>query len=90
MASEYITKKIPKQADVILKYVQAHEQLEKGERVTEAQVIEMALEHVAEEKYGYLEGKKARKGFGLLKYAGFIKGGPKGSSKDIDKIVYGV
>ncbi len=87
---ELISKKIPKESDAILKYVQAHYQLEKGEKVTEAEVLEYALRHVAEEKFGYSKERKIRKGLGLLKYAGFIKDGPKSSWKEIDKVVYGV
>ena len=87
---EYISKKLPKEYDAILKYVQAHYQLEKGEKVTEAEVLAYALKHVAEEQFGYSKGKKVRKGLGLLKSAGIIKGGPKSSSEDIDRVVYGV
>ena len=74
---EYISKKVMKETDVVLKYLQAHYQLEKGEKVTEAEVIDYALKHIAEERFGYLKKKKVRKGLGLLPYAGFIKGGKK-------------
>jgi hypothetical protein len=87
---EYITKKLQKEYDKVLKYVQAHYQLEKGEKVTESEVLAMALEHIAEERYGYSKKKKVRKGLGLSEYAGLIKGGPKSSSDEIDKVVYGV
>lgn len=85
---EYITKKVPKEADAILKYVQAQEQLEKGERVSEAEIIYMTLKHYAEEKYGYRK-KKEKKGLGIEHLFGSVKGGPISSWKDIDKIVYG-
>lgn len=86
---EYITKKVPKEADEILKYVQAHEQLEKGERVSEAQVLYMTLKHYAEEKYGYKK-KSIKKGLGIEHLVGIFTSGTKTSWKDIDKIVYGV
>jgi len=86
VATEYITKKVPKEADVILKYVQAHYQLEKGEKATEGETIEMALEHVAEEKYGYLKGKKAK--YTWKDIEGSIKGGKKSHPEEIDKVVY--
>lgn len=87
---EYISKKIPKEADAVLKYVQAHYQIEKGEKATEAEVLDYAIRHVAEEQFGYSKKKKVRSGLGLLKYAGIIKGGPRSSSEEIDRVVYGV
>ena len=56
--TEYMSKKISLHGDKILKYVQAHYQLEKGEKATESEVLEMALEHIAEEKYDYREKAK--------------------------------
>ena len=81
---EYITKKVPKEADEILRYVQAQEQLEKGERVTQAEVIYMTLKHYAEEKYGMT--KKAKYKFSDL--IGSIKGGKKSHPDEIDNVVY--
>ncbi|MDO8554151.1 MAG: hypothetical protein Q7S22_05065 [Candidatus Micrarchaeota archaeon] len=88
--TEYISKKIPRETDVVLKYVQAHYQLEKGAKATEAEVLDYAIKHVAEEQYGYATKKKVRNGLGLLGGAGIIKGGKKSSSEDIDTIVYGI
>ncbi len=85
--TEYISKKINKEDNPILQYVQIHYQLEKGERVTEAEVIGYALRHVAEEQFQYRE-KKARYTWDDI--AGSIKGGKKSTEKEIDKIVYGV
>ena len=85
--TEYISKKIPKESDPVLKYVQAQLQLERGKKVTEADVIEMAIEHVAEERYGYKE-KKAK--YTWKDIEGSIKGGKKSTEKEIDKLVYGI
>lgn len=88
MVTEYITKKIAKEDDSVLKYVQAHYQLEKGERATEIEVIGFALRHVAEELYGFKKNKKAK--YAWKDIEGSIKGGVRSTEKDIDKLLYGV
>ena len=88
MATEYITKKIAKQDDEVLRYVQAHYQLEKGERATEIEVIGFALRHVAEELYGFRKNKKAK--YTWTDIEGSIKGGKKSTEKDIDRLLYGI
>lgn len=88
--TEYLSKKIYKETEPVLKYVQAHLQIEKGEKVTEPEVFNYVMLHVAKEQYGYLKEKNIRKGLGLLKYAGIIKGGPRTNAKEIDEVVYGV
>ncbi len=85
---EYISKKIPKESDGVLKYVQAHYQLQKGEKVTESEVIDYALRHVAQEQFGYRE--KSSKKYKLEDIIGLSKSKVRSTAKEIDKIVYGV
>ena len=85
---EYITKKVPKETDTVIKYVQAQEQLEKGERITEAEVINMAVQHIAKERYGYKQKSKRR--YKLSDIIGLSKSKVKSSEEDIDKVVYGI
>ena len=85
--TEYTSKKISCHGDKILKYVQAHYQLEKGEKATEAEVLEMALEHIAEERYHYQEKKKKYRFSDIISLS---KSKKKSSEEDIDKVVYGV
>ena len=84
---EYISKKIPRESDVVLKYVQAHYQLEKGEKATEAEVIDYAIRHVAKEQYGYQTKKKKK--YRLADLIGSVKGGPRSHPDEIDEVVYG-
>ena len=85
MMTVYITKKVHSEIDVVIKFIQAMLQLEKKERATEAQVIDLALFHYAEEKYGY----KKEKTYSFDDLRGFSKGKLKSSAKDIDEVVYG-
>lgn len=85
--TEYISKKINKEDNEVLRYVQIHYQLEKGDRATESEVIGYALRHVAKEQYQYRE-KKAKYTWDDI--TGSIKGGKKSTEKEIDKVVYGV
>ena len=86
--TEYISKKISREGDKILKYVQAHYQLEKGEKTTENEVLEMALGHIAEEKYEYKQ--KITKKYKLSDIIGLSKSKLKSREQDIDRVVYGV
>jgi len=82
----YITKKVHSEIDVVIKFIQAMLQLEKGERVPESKVIDLAIFHYAQEKFGYK--KETKYSFDDLR--GFSKGKLKSSAKDIDEVVYGV
>lgn len=86
--TEYVSKKISREGDKVLKYVQAHYQLEKGEKATESEVLEMALEHIAEEKYEY--EKKITKKYKFSDIIGLSKSRVRSREEDIDKVVYGV
>jgi len=81
-----MTKKIPVEFDAVIKFIQATLQLEKGRRATEAEVIATALEHYAEEKYGYKRKTTKR----LNDIVGISTSSVKSSASHIDKIVYGV
>jgi len=85
---EYITKKIPKNIDVMIKRLQAKYQLITGRKVSEGKIVEIAiiheLEHVKEEE------RKNRKKYNLDDIRGMFKGDKKFSSKEyIQKTVYG-
>jgi hypothetical protein len=81
----YITKKVHKEIDMVIKFIQAMLQLEKGERIPEAKVIDLALTHYAEEKFGYKKETKHK----LDDIINLSKSKVKSSAKDIDKVVYG-
>lgn len=83
---EYITTKLYKQTKELILYVQAQEQLKRGERLSEAEILDMLTKHYVEEKYGNI--KKSKYQFSDL-FAG-VKGGRKSSPEEIDKVVYGL
>ena len=70
---------------MVIKFIQAMLQLEKGERVPESKVIDLALFHYAQEKYGYKKETKHK----LDDIISLSKSKVKSSAKDIDAAVYG-
>lgn len=80
---EYATKKIPKSLFAKINRLKARLSLKKNRKVTEGEVIALALERLDEE--GELE-----KRLSIMELSGIIPGGKKSSAREIDSIVYGV
>ena len=86
---EYITKKLPKDAESLLHRFQAEYVLETGEKITEAKAMKKALEYALTHQAEGKRKKKAKYSFWDLN--GIIKGGPKtNATEEIDHVVYGI
>lgn len=83
---EYITKKLPKDAESLLHRFQATHILNTGEKLNEGQAMKKALEYALEH-----ETEKKEKKYDLKDLCGFIKGGPKSNAaEEVDRVVYGI
>lgn len=83
---ELITKKVPKRVIPKLRKLQAVYMLKHQKKISEAEIIEQAIEKLGAEE---LKEKKVK--HSLEKIFGIGKSGAKGdASKDVDEVVYGV
>ncbi len=85
---EYITKKLPRDAEALLHRFQAECVLETGEKITEANAMKKALEYALDHQ---AEVKRKKGRYSFWKLRGYVKGGPKtNAAKEIDRVVYGI
>jgi len=81
MAEEYITKKVPKKLNPLIRRLKAKMSLG-GKKVTEGDVIALGLAKLEQD----MEKHRRKK---LIEMAGIIKGGEQSDAKDIDRLLYG-
>lgn len=81
MAEEYITKKVPKRLNPLIRRLKARLSLG-GKKVTEGDVIALGLNKLEQS----LQNTRRKKLIGL---AGIAKGAKGTTPEDIDKILYG-
>jgi len=83
---EYITKKIPRHLAGKIRWIQAKMTLKRGEKVTEGDVVGLALSRLEAE----MEKEKGETRHTLRELAGSLKGKARSDWKDINKVVYGI
>ncbi len=78
--------RIPRNALPLLHRLKAKKMMERGEKISDAQVIAEALRFEEQHEQTPLKEKK----FNILDFVGFIKGGPRtNATRDLDKVLYG-
>lgn len=84
---EYITKKLPRDAETLLHRFQATHVLNTGEKLNDGQAMKKALEIALESE----SARKKTKKYQLSDLKGFIKDGPpSNAATDVDQVVYGI
>ena len=82
---EFVTKKVFKRDTPLIRELQAEYTLIEERRLTEAEVIEKALEEL---RHGLKKAKKKK--YRMEDFIGSIKGGPKTNvAEDLDDVLYG-
>jgi hypothetical protein len=80
---EFITKKIRKSSIGRLRRLQAREMFNRGEKVSEADIIDWALETMEKAKFRKKTGTNLSKLYGTLDF-----GGKTDITKELDDVVY--
>ena len=80
---EYVTKKIPKYLEKKIARLKAIFQIKKEKKVTEGEVIALAIAMLEEDVE-----RESR--YSLAQLVGLVKGGKKSRPDEIDSIIYGI
>lgn len=87
---ELVSKKVPKTLDKKLKHLQAKYQLRHGKRISEARIIETAVEYLEKDEEALAPRSHEKSMHALSDWLGFVKGGPKtNATEELDRVVYG-